>query len=186
MTKTGGRTRSWHHRLGRAAPYGAVMAAGAWLYRVAGQFAFERDPGRIGPDVWPKLILILMMASAFWGFCAAVTTRDPLDGATAALDDEVVFPPEIHPSFVWIGIAATFVYLLALPDLGFLSATALYAALLIRLGQYRNLPHILILGPALSLFFVFLFMRVVYVALPIGIGPFGRLSLAAMAAMGVH
>jgi hypothetical protein len=39
---------------------------------------------------------------------------------------------------------------------------------------------------AIALAFMFMFMRVVYVALPPGIAPFDSLSYGLMAAMGVH
>lgn len=183
----GRRARPQSERLRRAAPYAAVLAAAIWLYTVAGHFQFARDPGRIGPDAWPKLVLVLMAGCALWGLGTALGSRRQ-EGAPAAeiAEDALITPPEIHPWRVWVGIGLTFLYLLALPRLGFLLATALYAMVLIRLGQYRNWRRTIVIGVALALGFFFVFMRIVYVALPIGEGPFARLSLAVMAAMGVH
>jgi putative tricarboxylic transport membrane protein len=54
------------------------------------------------------------------------------------------------------------------------------------LGHYRHLVPATLLSVAVAFAFMFMFMRVVYVALPVGIAPFDRLSYALMAAMGVH
>jgi putative tricarboxylic transport membrane protein len=43
-----------------------------------------------------------------------------------------------------------------------------------------------LLSVAIAFSFMFLFMRVVYVALPLGIAPFDSVSYALMTAMGVH
>ena len=48
-------------------PYLVVLAVGAYLYYTAENFEFEQSSGRIGPGAWPKLILILMLASALVG-----------------------------------------------------------------------------------------------------------------------
>ena len=48
-------------------PYLVVLAAGVFLYYAAENFEFEEASGRIGPGAWPKLILLLMLASALWG-----------------------------------------------------------------------------------------------------------------------
>jgi putative tricarboxylic transport membrane protein len=95
-------------------------------------------------------------------------------------------PPEIYPALVWLAVGATVVYLVILPVLGFFLATIVYSFVLIYLGHYRRLLHVTALSVAIVLAFMFMFMRVVYVALPVGIAPFDRLSYALMTAMGVH
>lgn len=180
-------TPLYPERLRRAVPYVAVLAVATWLYIVADRFQFERDPGRIGPDAWPKLILVLMTACALWGLCNALWPRRIAAAPREEPADEaLISPPELYPWRVWIGVGVTFAYLLLLPRMGFLSATPLYVIALVRLGQYGNWKRLALIGIVLSLGFFFLFMRVVYVALPIGEGPFAQLSLTVMAAIGVH
>ena len=70
--------------------------------------------------------------------------------------------------------------------LGFFLATIVFAFALMYLGHYRRLVPAALLSVAIAFAFMFMFMRVVYVALPVGIAPFDRLSYALMAAMGVH
>ena len=50
------------HYFGRAAPYAVVLAGAVSLYAIASGFEFTPVPGRIGPDLWPKMILILLGA----------------------------------------------------------------------------------------------------------------------------
>ena len=90
------------------------------------------------------------------------------------------------PWLVWVAVAATVGYLLILPIIGFFLATIVFAFALMYLGHYRHLVPATLLSVAVAFAFMFMFMRVVYVALPVGIAPFDRLSYALMAAMGVH
>jgi len=176
-------------RLQAALPYLVVLAVGVFLYVQADRFEFEQLSGRIGPGAWPKLILILMMAAALWGVVSSA-----LWGAKAAAEqdtdvdevEDLVRPPEIYPLRVWLAVVTTLGYLLLLPEFGFFLTTIVYSCALMYLGQFRRPLPVALLSVATSLFFMFMFMRVVYVALPAGIAPFDKVSYALMAAMGVH
>lgn len=176
-------------RLQSALPYVVVLAAGAFLSYSADHFEFTRTPGRIGPDAWPKLVLGVMMVIALWGvvssFLGAGQPAQPLE---ADVDDAeaLVHPPEIYPHLVWIGIAATLGYLIVLPIVGFFIATVFYVGVIIYLGHYRNLPYVFVISLGLPLLLMILFMRIVYVALPLGVAPFDAVSLAIISMIGVH
>ncbi|HTZ00826.1 MAG TPA: tripartite tricarboxylate transporter TctB family protein [Xanthobacteraceae bacterium] len=169
-------------------PYLVVLAVGVFLYYTAENFEFEQASGRIGPGAWPKLILILLLASALWGAVSSALNA----GKAAAHDDDaddmeaLVRPPEIYPGLVWVAVAATVAYLFILSYIGFFLATILYAFVLMYLGHYRQFVRASLLSVAIAFAFMFMFMRVVYVALPVGVAPFDNLSYALMAAMGVH
>ena len=169
-------------------PYLVVLAVGLFLYYTAETFEFEQASGRIGPGAWPKLILILMLASALWGaLSSALNAGKSADrDAEAEAMEALVRPPEIYPGLVWLAVAATVAYLAVLPFVGFFLATIVYAFVLMYLGHYRQFVRASLLSVAIAFAFMFLFMRVVYVALPTGVAPFDRLSFALMAAMGVH
>ncbi len=175
-------------RLRATLPYLVVLAAGLFLYHAAENFEFEQASGRIGPGAWPKLVLILMLAAALWGAVSSALNA----GKSADLDDEaeqmeaLVRPPELYPWLVWLAVGATLAYLVILPLFGFFLATIVYAFVLMYLGHYRQFVRVSLLSVAIAFAFMFLFMRVVYVALPVGVAPFDRLSYALMAGMGVH
>jgi putative tricarboxylic transport membrane protein len=176
-------------RLQAALPYIVVFAVGVFLYYEADKFQFEQVSGRIGPGAWPKLVLLMMLVTALWGVVSsAIKAGKPAADHDAKADaaEDMVHPPEIYPFRVWIAVAATLAYLLALPILGFFLATVIYSFGLMYIGHFRRPLPITVLSVAIGLGFMFVFMRVVYVALPLGIAPFDEVSFALMTAMGVH
>lgn len=176
-------------RLQAAAPYVVVLAVGILLYFKADNFEFEQTPGRIGPGAWPKIILVMMLATALWGVVSSALRagRPAPEAVSEAEQDEALTQlPEIYPWLVWIAIAATIAYLLLLPTFGFFIATIVYTCVLMYLGHYRQPLRVALLSLAIALCFMFMFMRVVYVSLPTGVAPFDKVSYALMAAMGVH
>jgi putative tricarboxylic transport membrane protein len=62
----------------------------------------------------------------------------------------------------------------------------LYIAALIRSGRYRRWPVIAVVSVVGALAFMFVFMKVVYLSLPIGRPPFDAVSLALMQLMGIR
>jgi putative tricarboxylic transport membrane protein len=186
--------------LRRAIPYLALLCGAAYLYGAAGQFAQVARPGELGPDVWPRAILALLIV-----VCAGAILRSLLvagatagearsaavaDEATAAHTDDA---PDVagdrgaasaYRLLAGIGLSAA--YVAALEWLGFFVATALYLSLFMVLGRYRRAGVIASVSVLGSLLFVFVFMKVVYVSLPLGAGPFQALSIAILAALGVR
>jgi putative tricarboxylic transport membrane protein len=174
-------------RLQNALPYVVVLAAGIYLYSLANGFDYDQSGTRIGPGAWPKLILGLMLVTGLWGLISSFLSSGKAPEHTAQEEDEALArPPEIYPFRVWFAVGTTLVYLALLPILGFFIATCLFVFVLMYLGQFRRLGLMTVLSPAISLAFLFLFMRVVYVALPGGIAPFDSVSYALTAAMGVR
>ena len=191
MQITSDDTATKWQRARAALPYLIVFAIGAFLYYSAANFEFEEASGRIGPGAWPKLILLVMLAAALWGMVASALQSGKTNGDAAHEREQdeteaLLRPPEIYPALVWLAVAATIGYLVLLPFAGFFLSTIVYSFALIYLGHYRRLSHVALLSVAIAFAFMFLFMRVVYVALPVGVAPFDKLSYALMAAMGVH
>ena len=176
-------------RVQAALPYLVVLAIGIFLYHQADSFEFEEVSGRIGPDAWPKIILVLMLMSALWGATSSAFKAGmhaPDEEIEVESDEALIRPPELHPRLVWLAIAATLGYLLLLPALGFFLATIIFSFVLMYLGQYRKPLQVTVLSVTIAFAFMFMFMRVVYVSLPLGMAPFNDVSYALMAVMGVH
>ena len=76
-------------------------------------------------------------------------------------------------------------YVVTVPWLGFFVATAVFLAAFPWFGGLRRPLLTGALGLAGSLALVVVFMRVAYISLPLGEGPFRALSLALLAAIGV-
>ena len=100
---------------------------------------------------------------------------------TGQPDVTCVDEPEIHPARVWAVLAGTLAYLWILHYLGFFIGTFIFLAFVIYTGGYRRLTWLLFISLFGSLFFMTIFVRVVYVSLPIGIEPFSTVSLALLA-----
>jgi len=172
-------------RLKAAAPYAALLALAAYLFSDASHFAYSPRPGQLGPDFWPKAILVLLMIACAWELVGRLVWRGPAAPAPAG-DAPAEAPPQRYPRLLAAGGAATLGYVLLLPTAGFFVWTAIYLALFMLIGRYRRYGVIAATSVAGSLVFVFIFMRIVYVSLPLGVGPFQRLSLGVLAMLGVH
>jgi len=84
------------------------------------------------------------------------------------------------------GIALTIGYVALLGTLGFFIDTVLYIAALTRAGRYRRWSVITAVSFGGALVFMFIFMKVVYLSLPIGRPPFASVSLLLMQWMGIR
>jgi len=179
-------------RLKQIAPYAIILAVSAYLYYLALHFEFDRVSGRIGPDAWPRLVLVQLMAICAYQVLRLALQRKPgeVEGVLQSLEEKA--DPSLasvraeHPGLAWAGIAVTFVYLLAFERVGFFGASVVYLFLLMYVGGYRRLLPALAISLAASLAFMFVFMKIVYVSLPLGRGPFLDLSIGVMKALGIH
>lgn len=181
----------------RIAPYVVVLGIAAVLYRSASGIDFFAPGGRIGPDFWPKMVLILMIATCVYeivkiglfshdesvsGVLQSLSASPPaVEGEPPAADEGPTYP-----LLLVLGIGVTVLYAAVVPVAGFFITTVLYLVAFICLGRYRRIGiaiGVSLLGTLLMLFF---FMRVAYVSLPIGTAPFSSVSLWLMQVMGVR
>lgn len=168
-------------------PYAALLAGAAYLYHDAGRFAAAARPGQLGPDFWPRAILVLLIV-----VCAYEVVRRTLfdravrDEASAADRGGDIDAGERFPWRLGAGIVLTVAYVLALDILGFFLATAIYLALFMLAGRYHRVSVIALASVLGSLAFVFVFMKIVYVSLPLGSGPFKALSVWLLATLGIR
>jgi putative tricarboxylic transport membrane protein len=176
------------------APYVAILVINVFLYYEALQIAAVGE-GRLGGDIWPKTILILAIATCVWEIVRKIgvgvvrnhRSRAGRPEAASLIPREkpTSDAPEVAPWVPWIGITLTAAYVLSFPWLGYFLATFLFVAAFVYLGGYRRAWLAVAAALVASLAFMFLFMRVVYVSLPLGAGPFGQLSALLMQVMGI-
>lgn len=186
----------------RAAPFMMVLGVGVWLWTVANDFAISTTLGRAGPDLWPKIILVLLIGAALWGVLeAALKSRSDDDtsilitNATRSAGHEEdarkdlegdAADGEKRPVFAMLGIASMLGYVAVIPYLGFIVSTfLLLLAIMTFAGYEKRLRAALIAAIGAFVFFI-VFQRLVYVSLPMGAGPFRDLTLALMALLGVR
>ena len=187
----------------RAGPFVIVLGAGIWLWTVANDFAISTTLGRAGPDLWPKIILVLMIGAAIWGVAEAFfksrpddqtsiliakatrsagheeDARQDLAGATGDSGDR-------HPRYAAAGIVAMLGYVAIIPYVGFLTATFLLLLAIMLAAGYTRLVRAMAISLVGALVFFIVFQRLVYVSLPHGVGPFKEMTLSLMALLGVR
>lgn len=181
-------------RLGRAAPYAVLLGVAAYFYALAGHFEFSAPAGRLGPDAWPKIVLGLLAAVCLYEIGRSFLARGVaevsgllqtfLEKAASDAEGRGAAPRSFRLLLAGVGI--TILYVALIDVLGFLVATALYLAAFMRVGRYRRTPLIAAASLIGSAALLFIFMRIVYVSLPPGMGPFGTLSFAVLSLMGVR
>ncbi|HEY1729087.1 MAG TPA: tripartite tricarboxylate transporter TctB family protein [Candidatus Baltobacteraceae bacterium] len=162
-----------------------ILCCAAYLYFLAQRFQFELVPGRVGPDAWPKIVLGLLLVTCVWQL-----GRILIVGAApaASADDELPLSDGggdyTHLALLAIGV--TVVYAYVLPALGFFVATVLYMGAIAYVSRFRQVVPLLATSIIAPLVLMFVFMKIVYVALPLGAGPFKALTLALLKMLGVH
>ena len=178
-------------------PYVAVFAIAAYLYYLAQQIDFAAPGGRIGPDFWPKAILLLAMATCAYevvknvffgkaggelaGVLQSIVAEAPAEGAAMTGEEQ-----KTYPHLLLIGTAMTIGYVLLIERLGFFLCTFIYLAGFMLVGRYRRVTVVLATSLIGSLVFMFVFMKIVYVSLPLGQTPFSEVSFFLMRLMGIR
>ena len=185
-------------RLKKQLPYVVVLLLAGFLYYRATQFGAAPPGGRIGPDVWPKIILGLAMVTCGYAIVRGLffgRHDAQVGGVLESIVEETPSgeppplaapPPESSRWALIIGILMTVAYVALVDKLGFFLSTALYLAGFMWVGNYRRIGVVLATSLAGALVFMFVFMKVVYVSLPLGVGPFAELTYLLMRIMGIR
>ena len=182
-------------RMHKVLPYVIVLAIVSYLYFLAAKMDFVAPGGRIGPDFWPKVILAMAMVACAYeivknlffgkahreleGVLASVLKDAPMELPIAAAEEKT------YPHLLWIGIAITVAYAVLIDKLGFFLCTLIYLIAFMWIGRYRRIGVILVTSLIGSLAFMFMFMKIVYVSLPLGVDPFSQVSFLLMRLMGI-
>jgi putative tricarboxylic transport membrane protein len=162
-------------------PEGLLLVAAVYLFVAAGNFRQVGNPDQIGPGFWPQVLCV--------GIAIAVMVRvgqkfrargRPLVVSTVAETDEDVRMPRVA-----LGGALVAGYIIGMLFLGYILATALFLTVFIYLGGQRKW-YVLPLGIASSLVFAYIFLKVVYIALPSGVGVFDQLSVILYQLLGIY
>ncbi len=176
-------------------PYLVVLSAACFLYYRASQIVYSSIPGRLGPDAWPKISIVCLAVvcviaiirrifAAFFGVQASGEKHELLD--VGSDEDMEALSEESHPVLVGAAIAATVLFLLVIETAGFFISAFVFIGTLMWLGGVRRALVLLPLCLGCTFFFMFLFQRIIFVALPIGVEPFSKVSTTVMLLIGVH
>jgi len=190
-------------RLRAVLPHSLMLLVAIGLYLAAMRIdtAGAAVGGRIGPDFWPKVVIVFMGLLCVYEIVKRLVLHSSFTarGLTEGLTHNPAEPSEIsdgvpveaepereYPALLWSGAALIVGYVLVVPWLGFFLTTALFLAVFIRLGGFRR-PLVTLAVSVIGAFaLVVIFMRVAYISLPLGAGPFHDLSTALLALIGVR
>lgn len=181
----------------KSAPYVIVLAIAVWLYFFALQIDFAARSDRIGPDFWPKAILLLAMATCAYEILKNLfftKTGQELAGVLESIIEEAPgqtadAPQQVeksYPRLLLLGVVMTVAYVALIETLGFFLCTFLYLAGFMLVGRYRRIGVVAVTSMMGSLLFMFVFMKIVYVSLPLGQEPFSQVSFLLMRLMGIR
>ena len=182
--------------LRRIVPYVIVLAVSAFLYVLANRIEFAAPGGRIGPDFWPKAILLLAMATCAYEIFKTLFFGRPDQEVAGVLESVIEESPgdtaieepraRSYLHLLLAGVAMTIAYVVLIERLGFFLCTFLYLAGFTWVGRYRRPGVVLATSLLGSLVFMFVFMKIVYVSLPLGQEPFSEVSFFLMRLMGIR
>jgi putative tricarboxylic transport membrane protein len=152
------------------APLAGAVLAGGLL--VAGRGLDEvAAPGQLGPGFWPRLVLVglgLACLAHAGMACWRHRARRPRPAA-----GDPVTPLRLAAAVVLIVL-----YVAGVPWLGWALATALFIAAFMRLAGRRRLSGLALTASAGTVALLYLFVKVVYLPLPKGGGPFEAFTIA--------
>ena len=158
----------------------AAVAAG--LFVLARNFQYEPQPDQLGPGFWPQVLCAGILVCAL--VRAAQKLRAGVEPASGATKEEGE-----ADHFRWrrlaLALALVVGYVLGTVYLGYILATTLFFVAFVWLGGQRRW-YVAPLGLAVSLVFAFVFLRIVYVSLPSGVGIFDQLSVLIYQLIGVY
>lgn len=160
-------------------PYVVGLVIAMALYVYAGTIAYTPRAGSLGPEVWPRLAILLMGASCLFELSRRfIAGNRDATGFIEAFDREPepqVSDP-VYPRLLIGGVVLMGVYAILVPTLGFILGTFLFLAAFMYVGRYR--AHGVIWGASavVTILCGVLFLRIAYVSLPRGIEPFSRVT----------
>ncbi|HET8576488.1 MAG TPA: tripartite tricarboxylate transporter TctB family protein [Methylomirabilota bacterium] len=165
--------------LGRAAaPAAGIAAAAVLLWNSRGLDDVVRA-GQLGPSFWPRVVLIGLVLSCLARLLApwlARHTRRPPAAAPPTPSAPAAHTPREIATLA-AAMAAILLYAAATPWVGFPLATCLFVLAFMRLCGARSWPGMAASAALGCVSLLYLFVKLVYLPLPKGQGPFEAFTL---------
>jgi hypothetical protein len=183
-------------RLKLVLPHGVMLAVSVLLFVLASRIDIDTG-GRISPALWPKAVIVLMgllcayeivkrlVASSMESTGGLVDGLDHNPAQAAAAQEAAAAAPKPAWRMLASGIGLIAAYVIAVPWTGFILTTTVFLVVFPLVGGFRRPGMAVVIGVAGGLVLAVTFLRIAYISLPLGEGPFRALSLALMRALGV-
>jgi putative tricarboxylic transport membrane protein len=164
-----------------------VFLAGAvYLFVMAGDFGARQQPGQLGPAFWPRLAAIGLAVGLLVRIVQVFREHSrPVVRVVSEFDEVEGEEPPVHwPSAALaMGLAAG--YVIATMFLGWMLATMTFLGAFAWLGGQRRwaAPVVGVVG---GLVLTYVFVGIVYVAVPTGVGVFDAITIAVYRLLGIQ
>jgi putative tricarboxylic transport membrane protein len=164
----------------------AILLAAAYLFYVAGNFNYQERPGQLGPQFWPRMAAVGLGAAVLVRIVQTIRDRNrPIVRVKSEFDEYEQAAAELHwPSFV-LALGLVVGYVTATMFLGYMISTALFLGLFIWLGGQRKW-YVTLVAAVGGLLFSYIFVGVVYVSLPTGVGIFDTITVEVYRLLGIQ
>ncbi|MGH6609207.1 MAG: tripartite tricarboxylate transporter TctB family protein [Burkholderiaceae bacterium] len=183
-------------RLRLALPHTVLLLVAALLYYATTFIDTSGSGGtRLGPDFWPKIIIGAMAALCIYEIGKRLivgVTRDAtglitgLERAPIEAEGASALPrARTDNRKLAAGIALIAMFVVGVVYVGFFIGTVLFLALFSWIGGYRRAWPVALVSVIGAFVLLVIFMRVAYVSLPLGVGPFQQISVTLLRLMGV-
>ena len=188
-------------RLRLALPHAVLLVVAGCLYYATSFIDTAASATRIGPDFWPKVIIGAMAALCIYEIGKRLisgNTRDAagliagldlapleIEGAPATAEVPATTYTHPNPRKLAAGLVLITGFVFGVAYVGFFVGTALFLALFSWIGGYRRTLPVAFIGVIGAFLLLVMFMRIAYVSLPLGFGPFQQLSVLLLRLIGV-
>jgi putative tricarboxylic transport membrane protein len=167
-------------------PEVVFLLGAVYLFVAAGDFAGRRQPGELGPGFWPRVAAFGLAVTLLIRIVQTIRAhRRPVVKVVGDFDDVDEEPAPVYWRSVAIAIALTVGYVWATMFLGYLFATMAFLAAFVWLGGQRRWSTPLI-GVVGALVLAYVFVGVVYVSVPTGVGVFDTLTVEIYRLLGIQ
>lgn len=161
------------------------------LWLATGDWASSSEPGP-GPAFFPRLLIALFAFTLAVRIVQEIRTVHRGDAVEG--EDDAEIPEEgaeldtalISARQIAIAIAISVAYVVGTIYLGWVVATFLMIIIFLVLAGKRNLFIVVPLAAVLSVGFAYMFVKVVYLSLPTGVGFFDDLSVRIFELLGAY
>jgi putative tricarboxylic transport membrane protein len=163
-----------------------ILLAAAYLFYVAGNFEYQERPGQLGPQFWPRMSAVGLGAAVLVRIVQTIRDRNrPIVRVKSEFDEYQQAAAELHWPSLWLAIGLVVGYVTSTMFLGYMISTALFLGLFIWLGGQRKW-YVTLVAAGGGLLFSYMFVGVVYVSLPTGVGIFDTITVAVYRLLGIQ
>ena len=194
MDATTGKRTAIKERLRLALPHTVMLIVAGLLYYATSLIDTSGARGsRLGPDFWPRVIIAAMAALCIYeiGKRLILSSAHDAAGLTAGLsrapvEDDAPIAPEapIDNRKLAAGLLLIAAFVFGVAYVGFFVGTALFLALFSWAGGYRRALPVALVSLIGAFVLLVIFMRIAYVSLPLGVGPFQQVSVLLLRLLG--